>query len=542
MTPTNIVTLTVAFINFLLGGIIYIHSQRRAKENIFALIAFSTSIWCLGTFLMTTPIASNNLYILGAVLHYIFGNLVFLLLFWFVYYFPKPTERSLLLPIIATLIDCAFFVAIIFTQFLFKEFLFSSPGGPSIVFNAAGYFIYAVFILALFVVAEVTLLYKYKMPNIEKPEHVKYVILGTGIASVPALVSNLVLPGFHITSFFAIGPIFAVPWVLIIGYAIFKHNLLNIKIIATEFFITLIIAALALEVFLATTDLEFLLRFVMLIAVSFFSYLLIRSVLKEVKTRLQIEELAGKLRDANTELERVNQAKSDFLSITSHQLKTPLSIIKGYVSMALEGSFGAISENLQKQLNKVYVSNERLITLVDDLLNLSRIEEGRMQYDWTIENVGEIVTSVVDEVSESAVRKGVAISWKEPQEALRVKVDRNKIRNVIFNLLDNALKYTEKGKVTIHLVEGDGYIELRVTDTGKGIHASELPKLFTKFSRVRERHEGNRRYNVAGFGLGLYVARLIVEAHGGTTWADSKGEGKGSTFFIKLPLAKKGNS
>lgn len=533
MTSINVATLVVAFVNFLLGGIIYIHSRRKASENFFALIAFSTSLWCLGAFLVTAPFVSHTFYVFGAFLHYIFGNLIFLLLFWFAYYFPKPTNQLPIIPIIATILDFIFFLALIFTQFLFKEFLYSPLEGSSIVFNPVGYSIYALFILTIFITAELALVKKYRTQVEENRTHIKYVIWGTALASAPALITNLVLPGFTVMSLFSIGPIFAVPWVVIIGYAIFKHNLLNIKIIATEFFVTLIVTATALEMLFADTLSEFLLRFMLFSAVSILSYLIIRSVLKEIQTRQQIELLAGQLQAANKELARINQAKSDFLSMASHQLKTPLSIIKGYVSMTLEGSFGKITKKIKEQLEKVFISNERLISLVEDLLNLSRVEEGRMKYDWTNENISDIVQQVVEEVRMAAEQKHLRMVWMPPTEKLIVRVDLNKIRNVIFNLLDNAIKYTAEGAITVTAARHNQSMRVSVADTGRGISSSEIKKLFTKFTRV---FEGKSNLTTSGFGLGLYVARLIVEEHKGRVWVESAGLGKGSTFVLELPL------
>jgi len=204
--------------------------------------------------------------------------------------------------------------------------------------------------------------------------------------------------------------------------------------------------------------------------------------------------------------------------------------------MAMEGDYGTVGANLNDQLKKVYVSNERLISLVEDLLNLSRIEDGRMKYDWTTEDLGEIVGSVVEELAEPAKRKNLPVIWRAPKEKLLAQVDRNKIRNVIFNLIDNALKYTEEGQITVHLKQEKKSIVVSVTDTGRGITADQLTKLFSKFSRV-ESDSSKRTVSVAGFGLGLYVAKLIVKDHKGDAWAESKGLGKGSTFFMRVPLA-----
>jgi len=529
----NIVALTVTAIYLMLGGIIYIHSKRKINENFFGLMSLCLSAWGLATFLTFSVSQSITLFKVSAYVHYIAGNLVFLCLFWFSLYFPERKIKSLLIPILFTLIDSVLSIAVITTNFFFLSFTISSTFEKHILFNYTGYTIYGLSAIILFVGAEVILFKKYKKQIDTHKAPLLYIILGTVIASAPALFSNLILPYFGRFDLFAMGPIFGILFVVCIGYAVFKHNLLNVKIIATEFFVTLIILILVIDVLSASSFTEQVIKILTLVAVSVLSYLIVRSVLKEVKTREQIEQLAGKLEVANKELARINQAKSDFLSMASHQLKTPLSIIKGYVSMTLEGSFGKITKKISEQLEKVFISNERLISLVEDLLNLSRVEEGRMKYDWSEEDISNIARQVVEEVQMAAEHKHLKLIWKPPEEKFYARVDMNKMRNVIFNMVDNAIKYTDKGTITITITRHEKSVRVSVADTGRGISAPQIQKLFTKFTRVIE---GKSNLTTSGFGLGLYVARLIVEEHKGRIWAESAGLGKGSTFVLELPL------
>lgn len=533
MTSINIVALTTTAVYLMLGGIIYIHSRRKISENFFALMSLSLTAWGIATFLIVSPSLSGTFFKIGAYTHYIAGNLVFLCLFWFSLYFPERHVKSLVVPIFITLIDGVFSIAVITTGFLFTSFAVSSTLEKHMLFNTSGYIIYGLSALFLFVAAEVILLRKYKIQVGSNKASLLYMFLGTAIASALALFSNLILPGLGYFSLFSIGPIFGIVFVVTIAYAVFKHNLLNVKIIATEFFVSLIILILVIEVFSAGSVLQFILKIITLTAVCILSYLIIRSVLKEVQSRQQIEQLAGELKTANKELGRINQAKSDFISMASHQLKTPLSIIKGYVSMTLEGSFGNLSKKITDQLQKVYISNERLIALVDDLLNLSRVEEGRMKYDFSKECIADIVQQIVDEVQMPAQRKKLQLIWKRPTEKLYARVDLNKMRNVIFNLVDNAIKYTATGSITITVYKHDIFLRVAVSDTGRGISSQQIKKLFTKFTRVLE---GSGGLTTSGFGLGLYVAKFIVEEHKGHVWAESAGLGKGSTFILELPL------
>ncbi|MEK7173702.1 MAG: histidine kinase dimerization/phospho-acceptor domain-containing protein, partial [Patescibacteria group bacterium] len=206
--------------------------------------------------------------------------------------------------------------------------------------------------------------------------------IGAFITFISILIFNVLFPlVFHIQVFVPLAPVYFLPFIGFTAYAIMRYQFLSVKVIATEIFSFILAIILLTEIDFTADMRTTLFRLGSFALFIIFSYYLIQSVHKEVESRAQIEKLAGELKKTNAELARVNQAKSDFLSMASHQLKTPLSIIKGYLSMVLEGSFGSVGEVIHTQLNKVYISNERLISLVEDLLNFSRLEEGRMQYN-----------------------------------------------------------------------------------------------------------------------------------------------------------------
>jgi len=225
-------------------------------------------------------------------------------------------------------------------------------------------------------------------------------------------------------------------------------------------------------------------------------------------------------------------------------LRTPLTAIKGFISLLLEGSYGKVSPQVQDVLNKVYISNERLVTLVEDLLNVSRIESGRMEFDFKPTSVEAICQEVVDTFYPRAKSEEKYLDYKKPEDALpEALIDGTKIREVISNLVDNALKYTPKGgvKVKVELCAKNEidkclagqHIRVTVSDTGIGVPVTELPYLFAKFSRGKD----ISRLNTGGTGLGLYVGKSMVEANHGKIWAESDGQGKGSRFIVELPVA-----
>ncbi len=253
-----------------------------------------------------------------------------------------------------------------------------------------------------------------------------------------------------------------------------------------------------------------------------------------VKLRKEVERATKNLKAANRRLRQMDKIKTDFLSIASHQLRTPLTIIKGYISMLLDGTFGKLGKKQQGALEKVFESSDRLIDLVEDLLNISRIESGRMEYNKRLVQMREIVEGVHEELKTAAEKKGLRFFFNEPKKQLpKVNIDPEKIRQVVMNLTDNAIKYTEEGSVSLSLDKTKEGVKFCVEDTGRGIAKDEMGNLFQKFSR----NEGSDLVHTEGTGLGLYVAKQIVEGHGGKIRAESKGKGKGSRFIFIMPTS-----
>ncbi|MBU0547003.1 HAMP domain-containing histidine kinase, partial [Patescibacteria group bacterium] len=305
-------------------------------------------------------------------------------------------------------------------------------------------------------------------------------------------------------------------------------NLFGIKIVLTALLVSLIALSILIDIFFLTPDLlAKLFKTLLLVVFLYFGYSLIRSVIHEIQLREKLEK-------TYQELKKLNKAKSEFLSIASHQLRTPLSAIKGYISMLLEGSYGPLPEKAQKSISSVYQSNERLIKLVNDILNVSRIEAGGIEIDFQKIDLEEIIKSVINELSHGAQRKNIDLKFEKPSKPLpRIIADSDKMRHIILNIIDNAIRYTDKGEVITQIQpKNHNRIIIKIKDTGLGMTQKEIAKLFKSFSRGSA---GNRSYT-EGSGLGLYIAKRFVEMHHGKINAESKGLGKGSTITIEIPV------
>jgi len=256
---------------------------------------------------------------------------------------------------------------------------------------------------------------------------------------------------------------------------------------------------------------------------------------KELNATLQqrIDVATEELRSSNAKLKHLDEVKDEFMSMASHQLRTPLTSIKGYISMVLEGDAGKITSDQQKLLVEAYKSSERMVGLIGDFLNVSRLQTGRFIIDKIPFDLGDIVRQEVDDLQLIAKSHDITLRLKMGKVALPVLADESKIRQVIMNLVDNAIYYSHaKSTIVITVEKVAGNVAFTVVDTGIGVPQEEQSHLFNKFFRAKNA----RKQRPDGTGVGLYLARRVVMAHGGSIIFSSH-EGKGSTFGFRLPLS-----
>ncbi len=245
-----------------------------------------------------------------------------------------------------------------------------------------------------------------------------------------------------------------------------------------------------------------------------------------------LQETSHKLATANLQLKELDKAKSEFLSIASHQLYTPLTAIRGYLSMLKEGDFGVLETKQAPIIDIINTSAERLIDLIKNLLDISRIESGRLELDLTLVDVAKMAKELVQDLMPNAMKKKLKLLWHQPAQSVpAVVADQQRLRQVMLNFIDNSIKYTDTGTIDVQVVQKGEEVEFSVTDTGKGLSAKEIPTLFTKFTRAGDASH----YHTEGSGLGLYVARQIIGEHHGAVDVTSPGKGKGSTFIMRMP-------
>lgn len=245
--------------------------------------------------------------------------------------------------------------------------------------------------------------------------------------------------------------------------------------------------------------------------------------------------LYTEVQDANERLKALDLLKNEFVSVASHELRTPMTAIKSYLWMALQGKGGKLSEKQQYYVERGYNSVDRLIRLVNDMLNISRIESGKISIVLGKVDLLKLTQDVVDEVMPRAMELGVTLKIEKPEALPLVIADSDKIKEVLFNLIGNSLKFTPKGgTVVVKYSQADGMIKTQVVDTGNGIEPQDISKLFQKFGLIAGSYTTNQP--AMGTGLGLFICRSIIELHHGKIKAESEGRGKGATFSFTLKI------
>jgi len=248
----------------------------------------------------------------------------------------------------------------------------------------------------------------------------------------------------------------------------------------------------------------------------------------------KIDDATKELRKNNEKLKALDEAKDEFVSMASHQLRTPLTTIKGYLSMVLEGDAGDITPTQKDMLGQALFSSQRMVYLISDLLNVSRLKTGKFLIEPKNIYLPDVIETEIDQLRDGAKSKELTIEYIKPDSFSHVMLDEMKIRQVIMNFTDNAIYYTKPGgTITVGLKETSKSIEFTVTDDGIGVPKEQQHKLFAKFYRA----ENARKARPDGTGLGLFMAKKVIIAQEGSIVFKSK-EGKGSTFGFSFPKDK----
>ncbi|MDD4663932.1 MAG: HAMP domain-containing sensor histidine kinase [Caldisericia bacterium] len=327
-----------------------------------------------------------------------------------------------------------------------------------------------------------------------------------------------------------VGPVGMLIFSGLISYLIVQYKIFNAKLFASQVLVVALFFLVAALLFIRQIQHMRIIVVFTLGLVGFLGINLIRSVKREIEQREKIEKLAVELKKANAELKDLDRQKDELISIVSHQLNTPVTSVKWNLEMMLDGDMGQVNEEQQKQLKTMQSVTNDLSDLVAMMLDVSRIQLGRMKVDRTELDLSEFFRDILLVIDPKAEQKKQKLVKKIPKDLPVAMLDKRLMRMTLENLLTNAVKYTpEGGTVTLNVEAKNGKLRYEVRDTGYGIPKAEQGKIFGKLFRASniQAQEGN--------GLGLFAAKGAVEAQGGSIRFESE-EKKGTTFYVELPL------
>ena len=524
------VSLITASIAMFLGFLVYIHDSNKGASNLLFFYTSATfAVWSLVNYLSLVIIDDRALLLIRLIL--CLGVIQLVLFLMFLVSFPKDDFRIKQKTFYSIIISLFAVCGFVFTPYVFDgvkmglDGIYPVPGKLIPVFGAI--LAYLVFSAVVLIVVKY-----YRSEGVAKKQWMA-ISMGFGVSFVLLFFLVFVTVAmFQVTTYVPYAPAFTLPIFLGAAYAILRHKMFNIKVISTEIITFVLLMVGFIQLIIAYDTLSMLLSLAVIMFILITGTELIRSVIKEVEQKNKLQTLSDELTSANTKLKDLDRARAEFISIASHQLRTPPATIKWYLAAIVAGDFGKVGDKALEAIKKAETTNNTQIMLIDDLLNVSRIERGRMEFLFEDVDMAEMVKRVTEQLGPLARIKNLKLSFQKSGSKIpTIKADKEKIQQVINNLIDNAIKYSGRGEILVKIYKQQDNIIIKVIDTGKGMSSEELEGIFQKYGRGKDSIKHS-----AGLGLGLYVARVILEHHHGTISAQSKGEGLGSTFTVTLPI------
>jgi len=335
--------------------------------------------------------------------------------------------------------------------------------------------------------------------------------------------------------------------ILFLGYLIIKYNEFDVKLIAAQALVWALIALIGAQFFFITELVNLILNSVTFFAIVIFGRLLIKSVEKEIQQRERIEEIEKEVekayeveKKANEELAALDKVKNQFLMQTQHDLRTPLTSIRGYCDLLLGGTFGKPSKKMKEVFERIEAVVTGKINDINNFLDVAQFQLGKgvVSLKSSIELL-PILEEITNALAYKAESKGIYLKLEKPKKTFAISADKEKLKAAIFNIVDNAIKFTVKGGVSVAITKNQDTItqnenlQIIVKDTGIGIPQDKIKSMFeTQFERTALAQK-----TATGSGVGLYLSGQIIKLHNGKVWAESEGEGKGSMFVIELPIS-----
>ncbi len=534
MDTDTTITLLVAVFGLLLGVLVLVNDFRNTNNKLFFAFNLFSSLWILSS--LAAKFSSLNSVSPFVKIGFAAASLV--VYFFLVFCLSFPDNKN----VFNRWWHILLVLPLVFVVLSFQNLIAVAVPSSDVAFRVAParyYVPYSIFLLIYSLASIVNLIAKYRKAKGSTRDQIFCVLLGASLFAFSALLFSLVMPLItHSDSIYRWGIYSIIFFLAFTAYAIIERGFLNIRVIITEVAVTIVIFALVAQTLLSETFKRGLINGSILIAVCYGGYLIITSVKKEIIQNKRLKDLTRELAKDKKELVELDRMKDEFLQMATHELNTPITVIKGKLDMAIREDMCKLNGKQKKFFEPILTDTQRLSNLSDDILNVARIDQHRFKIRPGETDLDEFISQIVSGFDIKAKERGNYLAYIKLSKSLpKLMVDQSKIGEVITNLINNANKFTVKGKIVVTSKLKDDSVVISVADTGVGIELEDQKHLFEKFYQAA-RFDPENPQEQQGSGLGLYISKNIIELHGGKIWLESE-KGKGSTFYFSLPLEYK---
>lgn len=524
-----IITLCMA----VLAAVMFVLGSKRV-HYVWGLFSLATALWSGGFYMVTlaTSIVDAHFWwkisFIGIIL------VPFTFLHFVLEFIKSPSHQQHRVLSLALLYGIAglFLIVHITTNllvdqltFLFNEVYYNQPAAPLHPY-------FTLFYMSLVGYSYFLVFQAYKRNRVDLifRSQVKYFFLGTGIGFLGGSMDFLLVYGPDIHPIRNLSVILGA---FIVGIAMLRYKLFDVRIVTAQILTFILLAFSFVRLIISKSADEVLFNSVVIVVTGVVGFYLILSVRRELQQREEIERLAKNLTLANERLKELDKLKSQFLSIASHDLRAPLTAVRNFLSLLMDGTYGKIPPAAEEGMRQVFDRATAMAQSVDTYLNVSRIEQGRMKYDFADADVVKIITDTAAIFKPIAEQKGLQFNVQLPADGgpVTIKADQAKLQEVFNNLIDNSIKYTPNGSITVSVERAADRVRVVIQDTGVGMTDETKRSLFKLFSPG----EDSKKVNPSSTGIGLYISKAHIEAHKGSVRAESDGKDKGSRFIVELP-------
>lgn len=515
--PTDLaLTLVMVFAIFFLGSVVYFNDKQSSTNKLFFFISLFTVFWALANYFSLNPYGLGVIYFIRFVLFFAAPHAVLFTLF--VYNFPNEQLVIKKKPFYISIFAMVLAMLLAISPYVFSGV--SNANGRVIPNPGPLIPLFALIIVGSILTGFYFIIKKYNDANKDLKRRWLAILLGVSLSYFLLISTQFgLVTVLKNTSLILFAPLFMLPTFLGVAYATVRYKLLEAKALVVESLVFILLLLTLFELLTSQTTLQIILRVILFSSFFLIGIFLVKAVLREVSLR--------------EELQVANEGQENLIHIMNHQIKGYLGKARSiFAELQAEPEYCA-SEDAKPMLAEGLKSTSEGVDFIQQVLNSSNAQKGTITYNMKPFDFRKLVEVTTEEQKRLAEEKHLALELHIADGKYEVNGDELQLKEAVRNLIDNSLRYTQKGSVRVEVVPESGRITLKVVDTGVGIAPEDMAKLFTKGGKGKD----SLKYNVNSTGYGLAFVKSVIEAHKGKVWAESAGTGKGSVFHMELPVA-----